>query len=256
MQEHTRAHGRLEKKDPEGRQVKLTLGDLFISKAVKPQSTIPLIIHFLGPDWLPDSTAVAWHRAVAVVNISVGAGSGVFERAFADPATFAKVISEAKAAAQCTFSPVIITSFSAGYGSVRAILRDPKNWPMIDGIVLEDSLHTSYVPDGIPGPLDTTLLKPFVDFAKVATENKKRMLIIHSEIYPGTYASTTETADYILDQLGLKRTAVLKWGPHGMQQLSDVKQGSFHVMGFAGPSGPDHIDILHGEETWLRTLWP
>jgi membrane protein implicated in regulation of membrane protease activity len=32
------------------------------------------------------------------------------------------------------------------------------------------------------------------------------MLITHSEVYPGTYASTTETAVHVLDRLGLRRT--------------------------------------------------
>lgn len=254
MVEHTRVHSRPPKNEPAGKHVKLSLGDLFISEAFKPGSTAPLVIHFLGPNWLPDDAAVQWHKDVAVLNISVGAGSGVFGKAFADPALFAKLLGEAKAATGSTLHPVVLTSFSAGYGSVRAILRDPDNWLLIDGIILEDSLHTGYLPDGAPGPLDTSLLQPFLEFAREAVDGKKRMLIIHSEIFPGTFASTTETADYILQQLGLDRKPVLKWGPNGMQQISDVRKGSFHLMGFAGNSGPDHIDILYGEPTWLKLL--
>lgn len=36
------------------------------------------------------------------------------------------------------------------------------------------------------------------------------MLITHSEIFPGTFASTTETAGYLPDQLGTKRTPALQ----------------------------------------------
>ena len=67
----------------------------------------------------------------------------------------------------------------------------------------------------------------------------------HSEIFPGTFASTTETADWLLAALGLKRTAVLKWGPRRMQQLSEAHSGRFDLLGFAGNSAPDHIDQLH-----------
>ena len=48
----------------------------------------------------------------------------------------------------------------------------------------------------------------FVQFAKEAAAGKKRMLISHSEIVPGTYACTTETADYLLEKLQLPRQAM------------------------------------------------
>ncbi len=37
-----------------------------------------------------------------------------------------------------------------------------------------------------------------------------RMVITVAEIFSGTYASTAETADYLLQQLGLARRAVVK----------------------------------------------
>jgi hypothetical protein len=39
-----------------------------------------------------------------------------------------------------------------------------------------------------------------------------------------------------------------------MQQLSEVRQGQFEVMGFAGNAGPDHIDQFHGMPEFLRRL--
>ena len=45
---------------------------------------------------------------------------------------------------------------------------------------------------------------------------------------------------------------VLQWGPGGMQQLSEVRKGRFEIMGFAGNSGPDHIDQFHGMPEFLR----
>jgi hypothetical protein len=83
---------------------------------------------------------------------------------------------------------------------------------------------------------------------------RKRFLLIHSEILPGTYASTTETADYLLKQLGLHRRAILKWGPMGMQQLSEASRGKFLLMGYAGDSAPDHVDQLHSLPVWLKWL--
>jgi hypothetical protein len=80
------------------------------------------------------------------------------------------------------------------------------------------------------------------------------LLITHSEIFPGTFASTTETANYLLEKVGLPRRPVLKWGPLGMQQTSEAGNGRLRVLGFAGNSGPDHIDHFHAMYGFLRRL--
>jgi hypothetical protein len=71
------------------------------------------------------------------------------------------------------------------------------------------------------------------------------MWVTHSEVYPGTYASTTETADGLLRRAGLPRQPSLKPGPIGMQQLSETALGQFRVTGYAGNSAPDHMDHLY-----------
>ncbi|MFM8780092.1 MAG: hypothetical protein ACKOFO_01150, partial [Gemmatimonadota bacterium] len=73
-----------------------------------------------------------------------------------------------------------------------------------------------------------------------------RFVMTHSEVFPGTCASTTEGADWLIERLALRRTAVLEWGPMGMQLLSRARSGRFDVLGFAGNSAPDHLDHLHG----------
>jgi hypothetical protein len=144
---------------------------------------------------------------------------------------------------------VTLVGFSAGHGAVRAILREPRHFARVDAVLLLDGMHTSYVPEGTGlatgGALDTTNLAAFADFARAAVRGEKRFVVTHSEIFPGTFASTTETADWLLRTLGLRRTPVLRWGPRGMQQLSEVRAGRFELLGFAGNSGPDHIDQLH-----------
>ena len=104
------------------------------------------------------------------------------------------------------------------------------------------------------GVLDTTKLAEFVRFGRAAMRGDKSFVITHSEIFPGTFASTTETADYLVQALGLKRKAVLEWGPGGMQQLSEVRSGKFSILGFAGNTGPDHIDHMHGLPSFLSLL--
>jgi hypothetical protein len=122
---------------------------------------------------------------------------------------------------------------------------------MIDGI------HTGYT-DGKPGPLeskiDTANLQIWIQLARDAMAGRKRMIVTHSEIFPGTFASTTETADYLVSQLGLKVRPVLRWGPMGLQQLSETVSGRFLLIGYAGNSAPDHVDQLHALPVLLKLL--
>lgn len=254
MVEHIRRHERVAEHQPAGRRIKLSMGSLFVSAAAEHHRNVPLVIHFHGPDWLANTAAVKWKKRVCVVTVQLGAGSGVYSRAFTEPSRFSELLKEAEQASGLQLKPVVISSFSAGYGAVREILKHRENWARIDAIILEDSLHTSYVLEGKPGPIDGGNLEVFVEFAREAVAGRKRMTITNSEVFPGTFASTTETTDFVVEQLSLKRRPVLKSGPVGMQQVSDVRTGKFHLMGFAGNSAPDHVDHLHGLVAWLRGL--
>jgi hypothetical protein len=269
MAESTRAHERLTPRalagttrsfaGPAGKAV-----ELFIPDRLQRRSTFDLVVHFHSAAFLP-------HRAVADLNghsvaavLNLGSGSGVYHRAFADPATFdtllAAVTREVSTASgrPLAVGHVTLTGFSAGHGAIRAILVEPRHFNAVDAILLMDGMHTSYVPEGKvladSGVLDTTNLAAFTRYARAAMRGEKRFLVTHSEIFPGTFASTTETADWLIRALDLKRKPVLAWGPRGLQQLSEVRVGQFEVMGFAGNSAPDHIDHLHAMPELLRRL--
>ena len=256
MVENTRAHKRVAETEIKGQRWKLSIGTLLLPESARVRPVMPLYIHFHGAPWLAEWSVQQRDRQAAVLTVHLGAGSGIYSRAFTDPAKFAALLDEA--AKQLSpqnpprFHPVVITSFSAGYGAVREILKNSANWERIDTIVLMDSMHTGYSTGNQPGPLETEPLQVFVEFAKAAIAGKKRFVVTHSEIFPGTFASTTETSDYLLRQLGLKRKPVLRWGPVGMQQTSEVRAGRFRLMGFDGNSAPDHIDHFHGLEHWLK----
>lgn len=256
MVENTRAHKRVSETEIKGQRWRLSTGTLLLPASARVRPVMPLYVHFHGTPWLAEWSVQQHDRKAAVLTVQLGAGSGVYSRAFSDPGKFAALLDEA--AKQLSpqnpphFHPVVITSFSAGYGAVREILKNSANWERIDTIVLMDSMHTGYSTGNQPGPLETEPLQVFVEFAKAAIAGKKRFVVTHSEIFPGTFASTTETSDYLLRQLGLKRKPVLRWGPVGMQQTSEVRAGRFRLMGFDGNSAPDHIDHFHGLEHWLK----
>ena len=269
MVEHTRIHERLVPSELEGakRSFSGPLGkpvELFVPDGARKHDTFDLVVHFHGAAWLPEQAVAALddHHVAAVLNL--GAGSGVYDRAFTDTTAFdsllvgvtrevTAVVGKAERIGRIT-----LVGFSAGHGAVRAILRQPRLFEKIDAVLLLDGMHTSYVPEGsvlaTAGALDTTNLTAFAAFARAAMRGEKRFLVTHSEIFPGTFASTTETADWLLGSLGLHRTPVVKWGPRGMQQLSEVRSGKFELLGFAGNSAPDHIDQLHAMPELLARL--
>lgn len=256
MVEHTRAHPRLKEEKPPGRRERLTLGTLFLPEKLKTEGSVPLFIHFHGGTWLPE-VAAARQRPLAVITVQLGSGSAVYATPFKDRQAFGKLLREAENKAGVRFDPVGLTAWSAGYGAVREILRAPGGYERVEFVLLLDGLHAGYV-SGQPGPKESSLipqdLDVFVKFARDAAAGKKRFLVIHSEVFPGTFASTTETADYLLAQLALKRKAVLRWGPMQTQQLSEAGQGHFRVLGFAGNSAPDHVDHLHALPDFLRRV--
>lgn len=250
MVENTRAHTRLKQDKPPGKRETLETGTLFIPQKLARQKRMPLYIHFHGADWVPEVAAAKFGRA-AVISIQLGSGSSVYARPFAGGKLFSALLEEAETKAKVKFGPIWLTSWSAGYGAVREILKEEKDYRRVQAILLIDGLHTDYA-DGrkvVPESMDG-----FVRFAKDAVAGRKRMVIVHSEIYPGTFSSTTETADYLLEKLRLKRKAVLKWGPVGTQQLSEVRRGGFTLLGFAGNSAPDHVDELHALPALLGRL--
>jgi hypothetical protein len=255
MVEHTRAHPRLTKESPPGQRIPLTLGTLFLPETLKREGKVPLFIHFHGATWLAEVAAAA--RSTAVIAVQLGAGSAVYAKPFTDPKRFTDLLDEAQTKAGVQFGQVRLTAWSAGYGAVRQILRTETGYERVHGVLLLDGLHTGYV-GGKPGPLESNLetegLDVFVRLARDAVDGKKEMLVTHTEIFPGTFASTTETADYLLRQMELRRTATLLWGPMKTQQLSEVRKGKFLLLGFAGNSAPDHVDQLHALPDFLKML--
>ncbi len=251
MVEHTRAHPRLKEEHPAGRREKLELGTLYLP-VTRPRA---ILFFFHGGTWLPEVAAA--RRKVAVVSVQAGTGSGTYARLFEDPQRWPKLLAEAEAKAGAPFRTVLLGGWSAGCGAVRQILRSPESYARVGGVICIDGIHTDYV-DGNPGPLESKIgfdnLKVWEQVGRDAIAGRKRVLITHSEIFPGTFASTTETADYIVAQLGVARRPVVKWGPMGLQQLSESRSGKFLLMGFAGNSAPDHVDQLHALPSWLEWM--
>ena len=257
MVEHTRAHPRLAEARPPGRREPLDLGALFLPErrvpASRQESAVPLLVVFHAGSWLPE---VAGHQtSMAVIGVQITAGSAGYAGAVADPRRFPSLIEEAERKAGVRLRPITLAGWSAGCGALRELLRQPEAVSRVARVIAIDGIHTDYV-DGKPGPLEsrieTTKLEPWIAFAREAIAGRKRLLVVHTGIFPGTFASTTETADWLIRELGLRRRAVVRWGPMGTALLSDTRAGRLRIQGYAGNSAPDHVDLLHALPDLLR----
>ena len=270
MVERTRAHVRLDTIAPEGEHFNITsiLPSpivVFVPPSANGSEAL-LLLHFNGASYVAMHAAAAQKQSVVLAAVHLGAGSGVYERAFTEPGVLSRIraaVADSLAArlgGDWPLTRLYLSGFSAGYGAIRAILGHPQAAADVEGVLLLDGLHVSYIPERTPlasgGVLDTARLAPFIDYARKAAGEgaAERMLVTHSEIFPGTFASTTETADHLLASLGIRRRAVLEWGPGGMQLLSTARKGRFLLLGFAGNTAPDHVDHYHGMGEFLDRL--
>lgn len=276
MVETARAHERVERRELPGIRFDV---EGVLPRPVRvyaPEAPEPgaarLVVHFHGAPYVAEAAAHGAPDVDVVAAVHLGAGSSAYEKSFRRPGTFDDLVAAIRrelarrtdpeprggGAGGPAFASIRVSAFSAGYGAVRALLRAAGPEAPLDGLLLLDGLHAGYLPPRTPlaegGRLDAGDLEPFVAYARRAARGEGAMLVTHSEIFPGTFASTTETADHLLRELGIERRPVLRWGPVGMQQISEARRGRLRVMGFAGNTAPDHIDHLHGLGWFLERL--
>lgn len=205
-----------------------------------PDGGYDVVVHFHGYE-ATRKTLVQVARGVVYVGIDKGLNSGPYERAFATPEAFPTLLRSIEKGLQAeSGNPkahvrrLALTAWSAGYGAVNAILR--RHAETVDAVVLLDGLHGSWdaVPNRDPNePLPASSLAPTIEFARRAVQGEKLFIFSHSAIDPVEYPSTSETADLLLLELGVKREPV----PVGNQvfgQDSKAERGGFYVWSYKG----------------------
>lgn len=271
MQESSRRHGRIAEKPFQGMRFSLDgilpkSIDVFLPEKNLRGDSFLLLLHFHGAPFVVHHAATEFPGNVIATTINLGAGSRVYENGFADSTKFEIILGliqdsvSARLARRIKIGQVYLTAFSAGYGAVRKILGSPMSYERVNGALLLDGIHTGYIPEhrvlAEGGVIDSMGLEIFLKFAKDAATlgSKKKFLLTHSEIFPGTFVSTTEAADHLIRHLTMQREPVLEWGPLGMQQLSRASKNHFSVLGFAGNAAQDHVDHFHALFFFLRKI--
>jgi hypothetical protein len=248
--------------------VTLFLPDGWLKEITSPGAKLPLTVHFHSAQWFAFEEHARRGARHPIVAAYYGEGSTVYRRPFLDPhyfdAMLTTVTAEVRrhgAPAQTTLGPIEVQSFSAGYGAVREILKSPENVKKISRVVLADSLYASRTTDSLARAIpDPEQMASFVDFARMAVRGEKQMLLAHSGIVTGSYCSTVETADAVIEAVGARRELVTTGSLVASAQgtsfplTTRCDVGKLHIWGYEGSTAGIHMAIARTIADFWRAL--
>jgi hypothetical protein len=209
-----------------------------------PNGQFDVMFHFHGHEAVRKEWVQVMDGAV-LVGIDLGNGSGPYEQAFADPAAFKTLLTSVEEAmakrsgrASARARRIGLSGWSAGYGAVQQIIGQPFGRDRVDAVILLDGLHCGYAKNS----LNELQIGSFISFAEQAARGDKFMMVSHSSIIPPGYASTTETANFLVHKLGGRPQPAQPRpsDPMGLELISRFSKGAFHVRGFSGNDKMDH----------------
>ena len=224
------------------------------SGAVDATGSFELVMHFHG-DELARRELIESGQSFVLYSLTLDPSES-YAQLFAGTKLFAQLVQQVEQAVSTTYGVaahaghVALTAWSAGYMGVLSSIAQPEAKD-VDAIVLLDGLH------GQRGGLERPLA-PFVDFARRAEAGERFMLITHSSIDPPNFASTTESAHYVLSALGERPQAVRREDRVGLELIEYFTHGDFHVRGYAGNDKADHcaqVTLLRDAYAALGRRW-
>jgi hypothetical protein len=223
---------------------------------------VDLVVHFHGAaDIVVREFKAAGHAAVLLV-VNYRGLSSAYETPLSDETLFDKLLDQTlselvrrdRVPGTARWRRLCVSSFSAGFGAVRALLRVPRHFQRIDALYLADTVYAGYRHEDGRRVVDPKNMSGFRQFATAAVAGRKTMIITHSYLKPGSYAGTHETADDLLAFVGLNRRIVDAAGPNDMRIIACAERGNFHVFGCAGATGADHMAHLRNMRFGYKML--
>jgi hypothetical protein len=218
-----------------------------------------LLVHFHGdPQTYWNNVAYA-DLNVAVLTVNYSGLSSAYTTPFSNASLFQTIIDEAlaKLRAQSDFADdlqwnkVAVSSFSAGYGAVREIMKSSTYRSRIDALLAADSLYATTAGDGTP--LDSQMVD-YKTYASLAKTGSKTFLFSHSQVPTYTYESTQECGDELMQSLGVSASAYNVNGLGTLNFYRHAKTGNFELWGATGSDGDSHLEHLRYVGEFLQHL--
>jgi hypothetical protein len=181
-----------------------------------------------------------------IITANYGAASSAYQTPFANDTTLfqtvldqalAKVRLESDIPDNLQWDQLALASFSAGYGGVREILKNPTYRNNIDALLAADSLYATTAADGTP--LDSQMVD-YKTFALAAKNGQKTFLLSQSKVLTYTYENTAETADELMQYLNISPTNYSAAGLGTLSYYRKAQAGNFRMWGANGDTADDH----------------
>ena len=250
---------------PAGTRVDLGGGaTLFVPDGFKPApgTAVDVLLHLHGTETVVEPAFVQAHWPGVLITFNRKGLSKAYAEPFSDKTLFPELLRKAiatlkekKLADDPTLGRVVVSSFSAGFGGVRELLKVPEHFARIDGLVMLDSLYCGYSGDLSRRQVDPALMAGFRRFAIEAAAGRKTFVLTHSAQVPDGYASTTETADDLIRAVGGSAAAARVDHGDGWTETRSSSNGKLLILGFSGVEGVDHMRHLRRiAEPWGRFL--
>jgi hypothetical protein len=230
-------------------------------------STNPLLyVHFHTAPWFPIQEHVRRGAREPLVVFALGEGSSTYRAAFEDTNRFARVLAlvegelhKRSGLSGARIAAVDVSSFSAGYGAVRELVKSPTYFKIIRRIVLLDSMYAGLEPqeDGSTTrrPL-AAQIDVWIPFAKAAMRGEKTFVVTHSRVPTGSYASSAECASALLSKLNVTSknvatNAIAAANDPDFPLLQRADVGGLHIWSYGGISAQAHMNhARHMADVW------
>lgn len=246
-----------------GRQINLSNSawKLFIPNTYqqRPGNVADLLVHFHGDPQTVWNNANYAHLNTVIVTVNYSGLSSAYSTPFSNAALFQSLLDEAltKVRQQADFPDTLqwdklgVSSFSAGYGAVREILKNASYRNQIDALLAADSLYATTAGDGTP--LDSQMAD-YKTFATLAKNGTKTFLFSHSQVPTYTYETTEECGNELLQHLGIAATPSRANGLGTLNFYRQAQSGNFRLWGALGADGDSHLEHLRYIGEFLEEL--
>lgn len=234
-----------------GDRIPLALAEMFVPDGfVAPDDgVVPLCVHFQGgARAAQENFARSGQRGVLIASTLSGR-SGAFSAPYRETSAFGALLEEGERALSqklgrdVKFGNVSISFFSAGYGAVRELLKDPQWFARIGTLVSADSMYASVVAPSVRAPRIEDC-EGFVRFAQAAARGEKTFVVAYG-MYQTDYASTSETAALLCASVAARMEPRAEWTKRGVPIARQAHVGSFHCYEFAEATAGIHVDLLY-----------
>lgn len=225
----------------------------------RPGNVADVLVHFHGDPQTYWNNALYANLNAIVVTVNYSGLSSAYSTPFSNSSLFQQVVDEALAKVRqqsdipddLQWDKLAVSSFSAGYGAVREILKIATYRNEIDALLAADSLYATTAGDGTP--LDSQMVD-YKTFASLAKNGQKTFLFSHSQVPTYTYESTQECGDELMQYLGIAATSYNVNGLGTLNFYRRAEAGNFRLWGALGTDGDSHLEHLRYIGEFLEEL--